>query len=167
MDDELDPRARELVDRLGLRPHPEGGWYAEVWRSAASVGTGDARGSRSALTGIYFLLGRGGVSQWHVVASDEIWCHLEGAPIALFQFDVATRQVSRQPLGPVGETLRPQATVPAGVWQGARCEGDYALAACFVAPGFDFADFRLLTPDDEARLGLRRDDLLKPTPGGA
>ena len=88
------PRAAALVQQLGLQPHPEGGWYAEVYRSARTVKiqTTDepAPPLRAALTSIYFLLPAGTVSRWHVVQSDELWCHREGAPLALHQFDELT-----------------------------------------------------------------------------
>jgi predicted cupin superfamily sugar epimerase len=98
------------VQQLGLQPHPEGGWYAEVFRSARHVtaAPGPAHPSsaaspplRAALTSIYFLLPEGTVSRWHVVQSDELWCHLEGAPLALYQFDADNERVSEQQLGPV------------------------------------------------------------------
>jgi hypothetical protein len=153
------PRAAALVQQLGLQPHPEGGWYAEVYRSARTVKiqTTDepAPPLRAALTSIYFLLPAGTVSRWHVVQSDELWCHLEGAPLALHQFDESRRRVSEHRLGPVDDGQLPQATVPARVWQAARSLGGYSLAACMVAPGFDFADFRLLSRQSAAHAQLQ------------
>jgi predicted cupin superfamily sugar epimerase len=143
-----DARPAELIAQLGLAPHPEGGFYAEVFRSIRVVEPLDGRPRRSALTSIYFLLTSGGISRWHLVGSDEVWCHLEGAPLVLHQLNEDTRHVTRTRLGPVGPDLLPQATVPAGVWQAAQTEGlsegDYTLVACMVAPGFDFSDFRLM-----------------------
>ena len=151
----MTPRAQELIQRLNLQPHPEGGFYAEVFRSAGQVQPGDGRASRSALTAIYFLLVDGGCSRWHQVQSDEAWCHLEGDAITLHQLDPVQRRVQQQPLGPVGTTTLPQCTVPAGQWQAAVCEGAYVLAACFVAPGFELADFRLMPGDDPLAVWLR------------
>jgi uncharacterized protein len=148
----MPPRAAALIERLRLAPHPEGGHYAEVFRSTAEVqGSG---GRRAALTSIYFLLCAGEVSRWHRVASDEVWCHLEGAPIELHRLDAATRQVQSTRLAPVSDRGEPQCTVPAGVWQAARSQGDCSLAACMVAPGFDFADFTLMSDDDALRAWL-------------
>jgi predicted cupin superfamily sugar epimerase len=148
-------RAAELIQRLQLAPHPEGGHYAEVFRSAAQVE--GARGSRAALTSIYFLLTAGEASRWHRVASDEVWCHLEGAPIELNVVDGAQRLLQTVSLGPVAASTLPQSTVPAGAWQAARSQGDYSLAACMVAPGFDFADFTLMRSDDPLRTWLARE----------
>src|SRR5687768_6874703 len=80
----IDARAAELIAQLGLQPHPEGGFYRELFRSPHTVGTGDARGPRSALTTIDFLLVRGQFSAWHRVASDEVWHLLEGGPLRLW-----------------------------------------------------------------------------------
>jgi uncharacterized protein len=148
-------RAAELIEHLSLVPHPEGGHYAEVFRSAHTLAT--ARGPRAALTSIYFLLCAGEVSRWHRVASDEVWCHLEGAPIALHRFDAQTRAVESVQLAAVSPEHTPQCTVAAGQWQAARSLGDYSLAACMVAPGFDFADFELMAPDDPLRAWLARE----------
>jgi uncharacterized protein len=122
-----------------------------VHRSAQSVDALDSRHHRAALTSIYFLLPAGAISRWHRVLSDEIWCHLEGAPIELHLLDASQPNAHTVTLGPVTTHTAPQHTVPAGVWQAARSRGDYSLAACMVAPGFDFADFALMATDDPLR----------------
>jgi predicted cupin superfamily sugar epimerase len=147
-------RSAELIERLHLRPHPEGGFYAEVHRSAAAVDPLDGRPRRAALTSIHFLLPGDAISRWHRVLSDEVWCHLEGAPVELHLLDAAERRLHTRHLGPVGDTTTPQHTVPAGVWQAARSSGAYSLAACMVAPGFDFVDFALMADDDPLRFWL-------------
>ena len=147
----MHPRAVDLVERLHLRPHPEGGFYSEVHRSAQAVDALDGRPHRAALTSIYFLLPAGAISRWHRVLSDEVWCHLEGAPIELHLLDAAQPAAHTVSLGAVSPNTAPQHTVPAGVWQAARSRGEYSLAACMVAPGFDFADFALMAEDDPLR----------------
>ena len=72
-------KALELVDRLSLLPHPEGGWYRELYRSRERVQT--RRGLRSALTTIHYLLEQQQLSRWHVVESAEIWHFYDGAPL--------------------------------------------------------------------------------------
>jgi predicted cupin superfamily sugar epimerase len=135
--------AAELVTRLGLRPHPEGGWYRELHRSAQTV-TRDGT-TRAALTSIYFLLAAGQHGRWHVVASDEAWHHLVGDPLELLSWDPVARVAGRALLGPLqAEGCAPFALVPAGVWQAARPLGRHALVGCTVGPGFDFADFRFV-----------------------
>lgn len=151
----LPARAATLIERLALRPHPEGGHYAEVFRSAQEIAT--PRGPRAALTSIYFLLCAGEISRWHRVLSDEVWCHLEGAPVELHLLGDAPCRLQSALLAPVSPRTLPQCTVAAGQWQAARSQGDYSLAACMVAPGFDFADFTLMRSDDPLRTWLARE----------
>lgn len=135
--------AEDLVARLGMRPHPEGGWYRELHRSTQAV-TRDGT-MRTALTSIYFLLAAGQHGRWHVVASDEAWHHLDGEPLELLTWDPAARIAGRTLLGPLRvEGCMPFGLVPAGVWQAARPVGSHALVGCTVGPGFDFADFRFV-----------------------
>jgi len=155
-------RARHLIDTLGLQPHPEGGWYREMFRSGAQVQCTDGRAPRAALTSIYFLLEAGRHSRWHRVASDELWTHLEGVPLALWTADPALRTApAHVRLGPVDEHgTRPQHVVPAGQWQAAEplaqhAAGDYSLLACAVAPGFEFADFALMDAAGDEAAALR------------
>lgn len=135
--DVRDPAAA-LIKTLGLHPHPEGGHYAEVFRSAHRVQPEDERPARAALTTIDFLLGTGQFSAWHRVRSDEVWHLLEGeglklwlAPPDLSRFDAVTLQP--------GGTRRH--VVPAGWWQAAEPLVQMAYVGATVGPGFDFADF--------------------------
>ena len=96
--------------------------------------------------------------RWHRVRSDELWCHLEGAPIELHRLDDrapgAAPTLLSDRLAPPSPTTQPLCNVPAGQWQAARTCGAWSLAACFVAPGFDFADFELMRHDDPQRAWL-------------
>ena len=131
-------RAAELIETLALAPHPEGGFYRQVYRSPQSVRPDDDRAARSALTAIYFLLPAGEKSRWHRVRSDEIWTHLEGSPVTLHLFDGTI---------PSSVVVDRMHVVPADIWQAAEPGGDYALVACFVAPGFEFADFSMMSDE--------------------
>jgi len=142
----MHPRASELISILGLESHPEGGYFAQVYRSSASVSPDDDRDSRPALTTIYFLLVRGAVSAWHRVRSDEVWHYYEGDPLALTFTDTEGATATTQVLGPVAGDQRPVAVVPADCWQTARSLGDYTLIGATVGPGFDYADFELSEP---------------------
>ena len=146
----MNERATHLIATLGLRPHPEGGYYREIFRSRDEVGPANGRGSRSALTTIYFLLVEGMHSQWHQVASDEAWHLYEGGPLELLELDASASVLSRHRLEPLGDgSGAPVHVVPSGHWQAARPLGPYALVGCTVGPGFDFADFRMLRDDRE------------------
>ena len=138
-------RAAELIETLDLEPHPEGGHYRRVHRSAARVQPLDERSERAALTTIFFLLTDDEVSRWHSVASDEAWHHYEGDALELYTCDRDFVTVSSQLVGPLAVAgAAPVHVVPAGQWQAARTTGRYSLLGCTVGPGFDFADFRML-----------------------
>ena len=136
-------RAEHLIAALGLIPHPEGGYYGELFRSDAAVYPTDGRGLRAALTTIYFLLPGAAVSRWHRVQSDEVWHFYEGAPLDLWMLSPDGGQANQHRLGPLDGAQRPAWTVPAGWWQAARSTGPYTLVGCTVGPGFDFRDFAL------------------------
>jgi predicted cupin superfamily sugar epimerase len=150
-------RAAHLIRSLHLAPHPEGGHFAEVFRSALRVRPADGSPERPALTTIYFLLAAGEQSRWHRVSSDEVWHFYEGEPLELLSAPGEPTHVEVTVLGPLsgdgrGHT-RSVHTVPAGWWQAARPLGAWSLVGCTVAPGFDFADFTMLS-DDPARARL-------------
>jgi predicted cupin superfamily sugar epimerase len=148
-------RAQQLIRRLGLQPHPEGGFYTEVHRSMERVDPRDGRSSRAALTSIHYLLVDRGFSRWHCVASDEAWLHLEGDPVELHLLDWDARALRTVRLAPLSDTTLPQCVVPAGQWQAAQVEGDYALLACVVGPGFEFDDFALIDSAGDIAAWLR------------
>jgi len=138
----INPEARALVKALALQPHPEGGWYRETWRAQPG-----AEGARPASTAILFLLPEGARSHWHRVDADEIWIHQSGGPL-LLEIAGPDGEISETRLGGNilgGDVL--QAVVPAGRPQAARPLGAWALVACVVAPGFDFAGFELAAPN--------------------
>jgi predicted cupin superfamily sugar epimerase len=150
----MDSRAAHLIDTLGLSPHPEGGYYRQLYRSQSFVRPDDERPARPALTTIYFLLPAGECSRWHVVASDEAWHFYEGAPLDLFVGDPDLARVTHETLGNTDGVGGPVHVVRAHYWQAARTTGAYTLVGCTVAPGFEFSDFSLLRdrPADADRL---------------
>ena len=149
-------RAAHLISALGLEPHPEGGFYRQVYRSDSQVHTGDARAVRQALTTIFFLLRADDVSRWHVVQSDEVWHFYEGAPLELLTADADFTAIDTQRLGAVGPDTPPVHVVAARRWQAARTTGAYTLVGCTVAPGFEFADFAMLRDDGVRAEQVRR-----------
>lgn len=134
--------ASGLIARLGLKPHPEGGWYREVHRALERIET--PRGPRATITAIYYLLEQGQISRWHVVTSDEIWHFHAGAPLELLTYHAQSRTAQRSVLGPPQADQEPIGVVPAGHWQAARSLGPYSLVGCDVGPGFEFEDFRFV-----------------------
>ena len=133
--------ADEVIDRLALDPHPEGGWYRETYRAPAEAG------GRAACTAIYYLLKVGELSHWHRVDAVEIWHWYAGGPLAL-TISENGHDASAVHLGPeLALHQRPQAVVPAHAWQTAETLGEWTLVGCTVAPGFDFDCFELAPPD--------------------
>jgi uncharacterized protein len=138
----------QLIDKLQLQPHPEGGFYRETWRSdlclPQSILPAAYTGDRSAGTSILFLLPMGHCSRWHRVRSAELWFHQAGDPLELAMtetLDGASQTIQ------LGRDYAFQAIVPPNYWQKATPvpgAAGYALVACVVVPGFDFADFELI-----------------------
>jgi hypothetical protein len=139
--------AADVIRLLDLKPHPEGGYFREIFRDVALLLPADPGGEgaipRAASTAIYFLLERGERSHWHRVDVAEVWHFYAGAPLKL---DIAPERGVRESTT-LGNALaageRPQAVVPAHAWQAAQSLGDWTLVGCTVAPAFDFAKFEL------------------------
>ncbi len=131
------PAAADIIKRLELKPHPEGGHYRETFRDPRR----DADG-RSLSTAILFLLGRGERSHWHRIDAVEVWHYYAGSALILRLADeIARREIKLGADLVAGEV--PQAVVPPHAWQSAESSGDWTLVGCTVAPGFDFATFEL------------------------
>ena len=151
----MHPRALSLIQALALQPHPEGGYYREVFCSPHRVGTLAAPGQRPALTAIYFLLTAADHSRWHRLRFDECWSHLEGDPVMLHSFRADTHEHVQMRLGSLQAEAQPLHTVPAGLWQAAQPLGQYALVSAIVGPGFEFADLTFLSDEPESERILR------------
>ncbi len=139
---------QKLIDQLQLLPHIEGGYYRETYRSKEKVINHEGE-SRDLTTLIYFLLPSGKFSKFHKIASDEIWLYQQGAPVAihlLLEDGSHKTEILGSDLSN-GQQL--QVIIPSNTLFGAEVLGDntYALSACMVAPGFDFADFQLYTSE--------------------
>jgi uncharacterized protein len=134
--------AREVISRLALQPHPEGGWYRETWRGEALDG-----GARGVATSILFLLEAGQRSHWHRVDAAELWLHQGGGALKLLTAASGQGPVVEHRLGPdilAGDRL--QQVVQPHAWQAAEALETWALVACVVAPAFDFAGFEMAAP---------------------
>lgn len=132
--------AQDIINQLGLIPHPEGGWYRETWRDQRAGS--DERGCASL---IYYLLERGQRSHWHKIDATEIWLHQGGGTLRLHTWsggDVTTRHLGQDLAD--GEML--QACVEPGEWQAAETDAAWVLVGCMVAPGFTFSEFEMAPP---------------------
>ncbi len=129
--------AEDIIRKLELLPHPEGGWYRQTW-------AGPEINGRPTGTAILFLLRAGERSHWHRVDADEIWLWHAGAPLVLA---IGLDRAQERRLGPdvLGIEVVQQ-VVPAGWWQAARSVGEWSLVSCTVSPGFRFEGFELAPP---------------------
>jgi uncharacterized protein len=136
-----------LAEQLDLQPHPEGGWFRETWRSPVRFRPPGYAGQRSAATAIYFVLHPGERSRWHAVRSDELWFWHHGGSLVLRLGGTGDEPAAGSTVligGDLEAGQQPHALVPGGTWQcAAPADPVPVLVSCVVAPGFDFADFRL------------------------
>lgn len=155
----MKPKVGEIVETLGLQPHPEGGFYTEVYRSDGIIDT-DEDGfpdGRHFCTSIYYLLESGDKSHFHRIKSDEVWHHYEGSSITIHMITQAG-SYRKMHIGKIlQEGQKPQKIVPANCWFGVMVDepDSYTLCGCTVSPGFDFDDFEMAD----------RSSLLKKYPG--
>jgi predicted cupin superfamily sugar epimerase len=144
--------AEDWITALKLNPHPEGGWFREIYRAGESIPAEALpdrfAGSRAFSTSIYFLLRAGEISALHRIAADEGWHFLDGQPLTIHQIDLqghySEQCIGRDPQ----QGLIPCAVVSAGWLFGASVKTGFALVSCTVAPGFDFADFVMPTREE-------------------
>jgi predicted cupin superfamily sugar epimerase len=130
-----------IIERLGLAPHPEGGWYRETWRAP------ERDGMRGTATAILFLLKGGERSHWHRVDAAEIWFWHAGAALRL---TTAGKGQGERSVRLGGDPLNgevPQHVIAPDLWQTAEADRGWALVSCVVSPAFSFDGFTLAPPD--------------------
>lgn len=140
-------RINELVEKLNLHPHPEGGYYTEVYRSEGIIEKEEDTfpDGRHFSTSIYYLLGSEDRSHFHRIKSDEVWNHYEGSSLTIHLIS-KSGSYRKLLLGNDLENGRqPQQIVPAETWFGVTVDEpeSFALCGCTVSPGFDFKDFEM------------------------
>jgi predicted cupin superfamily sugar epimerase len=139
-------RAREIIDQLGLVPHPERGYYVESYRAGLQLGGLPHGGPRAASTAIYFLITAEQPStKLHRLRSDELFHLYEGGPLEVLLLAQGQAPATRRLGLDLAQGERPQLVIPAGTWFGAELApgAAHCLIGCTVAPGFEFADFEL------------------------
>jgi predicted cupin superfamily sugar epimerase len=156
--------SQKLIERFGLEPHPEGGYFRETYRSPATLeNLVGFEGPRSCSTGIYFLLTAESRSHLHRIKSDEMWHFYSGAPLKIvilhqsgeFEEVILGADIDK------GQVF--QYVVPAGAWFGAEVlsGGQFSFVGCTVAPGFDFTDFEMASFEDLQKEFPARVEFLK------
>lgn len=153
-------RISELVHLLQMKSHPEGGFYAETYRSDSELET--ENGPRQLITSIFFLLRSEDVSHFHRIKSDELWFWHEGSGLSVHLLGENGHEI--QKLGPVDERgALPQHLVKANTIFGSSVDESesYALVSCVVAPGFDFRDFELFQTEDLLPLYPKASEIIR------
>lgn len=158
-------RTEQLIEHLNLQPHPEGGFYTEMYRSDGiiEIDEDEFPDGRHYSTSIYYLLESDDQSHFHRIKSDEIWHHYEGSPLTIH---LITPTGSYRTLS-LGKNLekgqKPQQIVPAGYWFGVTVEepDSFALCGCAVSPGFDFDDFEMADRADLLEQFPEHEEIIK------
>jgi len=139
----ISPEIGQIIKKYKLQPHPEGGYFREVYRSELILTSPISKSHRNAVTHIYFLLVKGQVSRFHKVLHDEIWNFYEGTPLKLIEFDGSK----------IHETIigcnQYFTVVKGGIFHAAESTVEYTLVGCSFAPGFDFEDFSFFEGEPE------------------
>lgn len=141
--------SKEYIQHLGLLPHPEGGYFKEIYRADGIISQPNLpirySGGRSYATSIYYLLESNDFSSLHRLDSDEQWFHIDGSALTIHSIAPDGTYTKHR----IGKNLEkgesPFAVVPHGCWFGGTVDDpdSFSLVGCVVAPGFDFEDFEL------------------------
>lgn len=138
-------RVQFLKSAFNLQPHPEGGFYREVYRSADIMESPKTESPRNTITHIYYLLSEGELSRWHAVVHDEIWNVYEGDPLRILSFNANNFKdsIREDIIGDISSKMPSpyHKVVKGGDYQAACSTGSYTFLGCTVAPGFNFDDF--------------------------
>jgi predicted cupin superfamily sugar epimerase len=128
---------------LNLQPHPEGGYYKEVFRSEHLINRLGSSAIKRAITSIYYLLEGTDFSAFHRIASDELWYFHKGSPLTIHAIDESgvyeAHQLSDEPSGNLSVAIK------TGLWFASEISNNegFALVSCAVAPGFEFSEFEM------------------------
>jgi len=137
-----------FIKNLNMTPHPEGGFYKEIYASEENITSNDLKvefeGSRILWTSIYFLLRDGEVSNFHRLKSDEMWYYHSGSPLTIYMISPKGEFITEQLGLDIENNEKPQVLVPKDyIFGSAMNNKGYALVGCMVSPGFEFKDFEL------------------------
>jgi len=151
------------IQKLQLSPHPEGGYFREIYRDQEFIPKPlGFSGKRNISTAIYYLLEKGDFSCFHQIKSDEMWHHYQGGAIHIYY--IKDEKITTLKLGKnLDKGQLPMHVVPKDTWFAAEAaeDNDYALVGCTVAPGFDFDDFRMAKESDFSNHPLKNSPLVQ------
>ena len=160
-------RINRLIQQYNLKPHPEGGWYIQTYKSNELIDVsalpGRFGGDRSFSTAIYFLLAQGNFSAFHRIKSDECWHFYSGDPLLIYVIE-ENEELKIISLGndpEKGQTF--QYVVPANCWFASRPApgSEYCFVGCTVSPGFEFEDFELANANELSNAHPQHKDIIR------
>lgn len=126
--------ATEYIHKLGLVPHPEGGYYRQLFGN-------DETGEKPVST-IYYMLTANDISAFHRLHDViEIWYYHAGEPLNIYVIDTDGKLLIHN-LSPEGEmqvVIRPEQWFAAEI----PSKQGFSLVGCAVAPAFSFENFEL------------------------
>jgi uncharacterized protein len=142
------------VSKLGLSPHPEGGYFKGTFESGEYISDNELsvnyEGKRKLYTSIYFLLASDDVSHFHRLKSDELWYYHGGSPLSIHVIDKngIYQEIKLGMNLDAGEV--PQVLVKKNSIFGSSVseQDSCSLVGCMVSPGFEFQDFELFTQEE-------------------
>ena len=132
-------KSNEYIDKLGLLPHPEGGYYKQVY--------GNDDTGEKAISTIYYMLCDNDFSAFHRLhGMVEIWYYHAGNPLDIHvispEGDLSTHRLSSD--GELQVVIEPES------WFAAELpdKQGFSLVGCAVAPAFTFENFELAKKDE-------------------
>ncbi|MDG1915402.1 MAG: cupin domain-containing protein [Crocinitomix sp.] len=167
MENNSEAEIAALVSLHELLPHPEGGYYKELYRSEGVISAEELspkfNGSRNYCTSIYFLLTSSNFSGFHRIKQDEVWHFYHGSPLTVHVIDMEGKYTAHKVGFSLSENLAPQLVVPAGCWFASSVEegNSFSFVGCTVAPGFDFADFELAERDSLSQVYPQHAEIIR------
>lgn len=141
--------AKYYIEKLELVPHPEGGFFKEVYRADETITKESLPerydGNRAYSTSIYFLLEGEQVSCLHRLKSDEVWNFYDGSSAKIYIIKPDGELEIKKIGNRLNEDESFQVVIKKNCWFGAELEdkSSFILTGCFVSPGFDFSDFEM------------------------
>lgn len=145
----MNEKSKYYIEKLQLKPHPEGGYYCETYRSEEKLSPSALpdryEGERCWSTAIYFLIDGGQKSTFHKLKSDEIWHYYDGSSVRVYLIDEKGKLQVKFLGQNIDEGENFQVVIRSGLWFAAEVidKDSFSLYGCTVSPGFEFQDFQL------------------------
>lgn len=139
----------EIIKKYNMLPHPEGGYFAETFKSDVIFNK-----DQTLYSSILFLLGKNDISHLHVLEEDELWYYQGGDDCTVIEIN-KEYEIKEIKLGINSKDSVPQYLVKKGMIFGSKCGGEhFTLVGCMVAPSFTYDHFKLLKRNDlEGKMG--------------